>query len=315
MKIQKKYKIQRFQEREKMSSSSSSSSDVHSLIVKIDDAKVTHRGSRFFVRLCDASKLRAHCKFAGGRFTFVECVAAAQSSASLHSEFVEFWRQFLRAVEVECKLEHYHSRVLDRGAGGRSLGWQVEVRYDADQEQLSRQGGTLERGKSSNCMSCNLDVPLAVGLRRRSVEQFEADRDSAIFQVTSRVSLFDDDSSSQCRAWIDGKLRNMFVVTPRRHIERLAEANDGELFDFFALAAQLLRRQLDLERAPKRTPYIALIFNHGAAQNHAHLHLKVLINAEYFADAKSRWGDAHKQAWLHIEAMLVDVPSCRHRKQ
>lgn len=61
--------------------------------------------------------------------------------------------------------------------------------------------------------------------------------------------------------WVDAKGRSMLIITPKRHVERVTELTDDELVE---LAMQL--RKFDAKLA---------IVNHGAFQNHAHLHLKL----------------------------------------
>lgn len=78
------------------------------------------------------------------------------------------------------------------------------------------------------------------------------------------------------RVWIDKRLRPMFVVTPRAHVERLSALDDAALCALFHDARATLQRECGTPRCD------ALRLNLGDFRNVAHLHLKVSLAAHVF---------------------------------
>ncbi|CAG8482370.1 3918_t:CDS:2, partial [Ambispora leptoticha] len=71
------------------------------------------------------------------------------------------------------------------------------------------------------------------------------------------------------------RARNMFVVTPVRHIERLSECTDEEIFELFHFAVQLIGEETKLSNSHwAGLQFEKMTLNHGNARNLEHLHLK-----------------------------------------
>ena len=83
----------------------------------------------------------------------------------------------------------------------------------------------------------------------------------------SRSSLLEDNPKT--RIWLDGQLREKFIVTPRRHIERLSEMTRAERTAFWFDAQSFLSRN--------RCHWKSIVINHGTYCQHAHLHMKINI--------------------------------------
>jgi diadenosine tetraphosphate (Ap4A) HIT family hydrolase len=62
----------------------------------------------------------------------------------------------------------------------------------------------------------------------------------------------------------------MWVVTPKQHLERLADLSQPQLLDLFRTAAGVVHEM-------GCSSFNTMILNHGDSRNHAHLHLKVRL--------------------------------------
>ena len=84
----------------------------------------------------------------------------------------------------------------------------------------------------------------------------------------SKSSLLQENSTT--RIWLDAQLREKFIVTPVKHIERLSDLTGEEMIAFW----QSTQSFLDQERCF----WQSMILNHGTYRNHAHLHMKINIH-------------------------------------
>ena len=57
------------------------------------------------------------------------------------------------------------------------------------------------------------------------------------------------ESSTHHNLWLDAKVRSMFIITPKRHVERLSDCNDQEIFSMFLLAIQTIEQETRLSNA------------------------------------------------------------------
>jgi diadenosine tetraphosphate (Ap4A) HIT family hydrolase len=121
-------------------------------------------------------------------------------------------------------------------------------------------------------------------------------------EPTNELSLASLLSAQQyTRAWLDGRARAKFILTPIRHIERLSDLTDedGEMEAFWHDAVQLIDEEVDqLENY-----YPTMVLNHGTYRNHAHLHLKINF-------AQGFWNRTiaprHQEKLNRIENLLQD---------
>jgi hypothetical protein len=198
-----------------------------------------------------------------------EITAIGSSSKSFDSwisttsslEIVALLRSFLVEIEVDRQILDYHLKLTSNKSS-----WQVTVYYGKKYE------GPL---KVDRCMSCDLDCPLSLGV-------YGVHQEAAKKEILSSDCLLKQSLSS--RVWLDGKAREMFIVTPIAHKERLSELSDEELVDVFKQSVQILLTM----NCPR---FICMIINHGCFRNHAHLHLKVKIHRELFETAKQGWSE------------------------
>ena len=84
----------------------------------------------------------------------------------------------------------------------------------------------------------------------------------------SKFSLLEDNPKT--RIWLDGQLREKFIVTPVKHIERLSDMNQEEMKAFWIDTQSFLDKQ--------GCAWQSIVVNHGIYRNHAHLHMKINIH-------------------------------------
>lgn len=77
--------------------------------------------------------------------------------------------------------------------------------------------------------------------------------------------------------WLDFRLRPKLIITPKRHVERLAELDceNGEMSSFWFDAVQLIDDECCLD---KSASFPVLSLNQGTFRKHAHLHLKIDVD-------------------------------------
>eukprot|EP00879_Flechtneria_rotunda_P001468 GHRR01001622.1.p4 GENE.GHRR01001622.1~~GHRR01001622.1.p4 ORF type:complete len:127 (+),score=36.99 GHRR01001622.1:2908-3288(+) len=81
--------------------------------------------------------------------------------------------------------------------------------------------------------------------------------------------------SEHCRGWLDAKACPVFVVTIRQHVEQLSDLADPGLVDLSRIAVALTAEI-------GCSSFNTMILNHGDNRNHAHLHLKIMIQDKKF---------------------------------
>jgi hypothetical protein len=89
--------------------------------------------------------------------------------------------------------------------------WHVEVAHGPKRGSTRRRDGPIA---AAQCMSCERDCPLSVGVGRGH---------GAADHLTSRDTAVTEFVSPHHNAWLDAKARPMLVLTPKRHVRRLAE--------------------------------------------------------------------------------------------
>ena len=160
-----------------------------------------------------------------------------------------------------------------------------------------------------DCISCALDLPLS--------QEDASGKTIGDGTFTPRALLLEEKSG--VRVWIDAQCRPLYVVTPVRHVRRMAELDDEELVGFVQGALQYARRVHGVHRAQpgdslgssgsgaggndvaksgtndkaENLGFESLRVNHGSYQNLSHLHLKVWVDAETF-EKNEAWRKSSK---------------------
>ncbi|KAG9284082.1 hypothetical protein G9A89_022856 [Geosiphon pyriformis] len=182
---------------------------------------------------------------------------------------VNFFRNILNEIEVENHKEHFKLFVNETP----ETGFLVNV------VEVHRQPPR----KVQNCLACDTES--------------ETNR-------TSRLE-YSFTKNQECnmlhQIWLDAKARPMFIITPIRHIERLSECTDDEIFQMFYLACKVLEEETINSKAPwERLEFEKMTLNHGNARNLAHLHLKVSVKENQFNWFREHGWDQEKIAKYNL---------------
>jgi len=192
-----------------------------------------------------------------------------------------YWRDCLHELEKKRGLVEYHLKVFNQLRSGSDC-WGVKVLYGEEASQ--DKDGPLEVEK---CMSCDLDCPLSVGVGAG---------DTSLMSKDTLLESFEHHN-----AWIDAKARPLYVVTPKRHVRRLAELGDDELVSFWRNAGQLLS-------SSNLHGFTSMILNHGKFQNHAHLHLKIRVRPDEFQECVRTWSEERRAMFQRLKSWVATLP-------
>ncbi|CAG8581628.1 14065_t:CDS:2 [Cetraspora pellucida] len=215
----------------------------------------------------------------------------SQDNKEIFNCSVGFFRNILSEIEIEKGWEHFKFFIIQdcikNGSGGFSVG-------------ISRtQSGRHPPRKRINCLSCD--------------SESETNKVSRI----NFPSTTSDDTKKLCNIWLDAKARPMFIITPVRHVERLSECTDDELFSIFHLATQIIDEEMKVSKAPwEDLRFLRMTLNHGNSRNIEHLHLKITIRNQdfkYFRD--HGWDDVKKRNFRILEANKTPEQSETHKRQ
>lgn len=109
------------------------------------------------------------------------------------------------------------------------------------------------------------------------------------------------------RCHVDAKARPGFIVTPKRHVDRLSEMDDEEVYALWTVAVRTLRKD--------SIAYRTMILNHGMYRNIPHLHLKIWVTEEEYTKVRRHWTPEMQELWTTLQSLSAtlrreDVP-CR----
>jgi RNA recognition motif. (a.k.a. RRM, RBD, or RNP domain)/HIT domain len=221
-----------------------------------------------------------------------------------------------RALIRRLETRDYHMRAVPCEDGG----FYIECRVSGD--------GGSGPVDAHRCMSCDLATLLCTGLLGDSVPDGGADGDGEAgeagckmppLDLTSADTLLYEEGDEErsvgddgdgygggalkgVRVWMDAKARSMFVVTPRRHIESMADMTNEELRDLWMGCAAVVRREGLTPEA-----VLAMICNSGRRMNHAHLHVKLKIDSAVFNECRKRWSAQRQRRWDRLAAFAVEA--------
>ncbi|KAF0448078.1 diadenosine tetraphosphate hydrolase HIT family-like protein [Gigaspora margarita] len=190
---------------------------------------------------------------------------------------VGFFRKILTEIEMEKGWKHFKFFIVQKRINDGSGGFSVEISHAKKRRAPPK--------KTFNCLSCD----------------FESE--------TNKVSRIDfpsttsDDTKKLLSLWLDAKARPMFIITPVRHVERLSECSDEELFSIFHLATQVLDEETKVSKAPwGDMRFIKMTLNHGNSRNLEHLHLKISVKRQDFKHFRDYgWDNVKKQKYKILE--------------
>ncbi|MCO5591140.1 hypothetical protein L7F22_045121 [Adiantum nelumboides] len=246
-------------------------------LVKSLKLQAENTNSSMFIRYRDC------CNVSKGRNLDFECAKLPTKDfcnfveSEPKSMVVAFFREV--ATELESKLEilDFHMRVVNYEEG-----FKVEVYYGT--EKLGPPVST-----PSNCISCHPNAPLFPG------------QEPVVEAKDCVLEEFSNHPQAVCR--LDAKGRCGFIITPIRHVDRMSELDDEELFGLWSLAVRVLREA--------NLPFTTMILNHGTYRNLEHLHLKVWVDKNLYEQYCTQWSNERQELWRRLQ----DFASKRPRKK
>lgn len=193
------------------------------------------------------------------------------------AEIVAFFREIAKELECNRHIYDFHMKIMDCDGG-----FKVEIYY-----------GVEKSGPAvlplSDCISCYPTALLLPG------------QDPSIEAGVCVLEEFSNDPYAVCR--LDAKGRCGFIITPIRHVDRMSELDDDELFGLWSLAVRALQEA--------NLPFTSMILNHGTYRNVEHLHLKVWVDKDLHEEYRAHWSSERQELWKRLQ----DLASKRPRKR
>lgn len=193
---------------------------------------------------------------------------------SSRASVVGFFRELIRELEQERSVFDFHMKVTD--SPGKPSGFKVEVFYgDMDRS------GPVDVAPGE-CISCFAHAVLHPG---------------KVPVVTAGDCIMDEvDGDGHVQCSIDAKARPGFIVTPLRHVERMSDLEDNELYALWRASVKALRSE-------GLSSFRSMILNHGFYRNLPHLHLKVWVDANLHNPARLAWPLHRQELWHRLEGL------------
>lgn len=191
-------------------------------------------------------------------------------------EVVAFFREIAEELQTRRQLENF--RMVIRNGDCQ---FKVEVRYGNERDGP-------EVSAPWDCISCFADAPIFPG-REPRVESREC-----------ILEEFSDQSHVRCR--LDAKARPGIAIAPVRHVERMPDLKDAELYTLWSMAVRLLRQE--------EMPFVSMVLHHGTYRYRHHLHLKVWVGIDAFARYQLKWSEERKEVWKRLN----ELEGSRHAK-
>ncbi|GLJ11838.1 hypothetical protein SUGI_0178270 [Cryptomeria japonica] len=206
----------------------------------------------------------------GGFFDFVK--NASQEVV------VRFFRQAIKQIEESRHINDYHFKLKP----SKPSGFLIDVFYGE-----SREGPEIV--EPGSCISCNDSAPL-----------FPSQADS-VCAGECVLREFSDQPFVQCS--LDAKARPGFIVTPVRHVQKLGDLDDQELFALWSVGVRALKSE--------GLNFTSMIVNHGSYRNLPHLHLKIWVDEREFGRAVVRWSAEKKKLLSILQRLASALPKKR----
>jgi diadenosine tetraphosphate (Ap4A) HIT family hydrolase len=205
--------------------------------------------------------------------TFIESTPQA--------EVIAFFRGVAMEIEQVRKILDFHMKIVDVEDDFR-----MNIFFGAEKSgplMLPREG----------CISCYPNAPLF---------HFEG---CSLKAQDCILDEYCDQPYAVCR--LDAKGRSGFVVTPVRHVGRMSELNDEELFGLWNLSVRALRNS--------KLPFTSMILNHGTYRNLEHLHLKIWVDEKKYDEYRRAWSGTRQELWKQLQQLKIQNKALREEKK
>lgn len=188
--------------------------------------------------------------------------------SSSKQQVISFFRQVIHQVEVRRKILDFHLKLKN----DVTKGFVIKIFYGDEY------GGPEDLSNGRPCISCCADAPLYPF--------------GDVLAGECVLKEFSDQSYVQC--CLDAKARPGFIVTPLRHVDRMSELDDEEMYYLWWVGVRALRNE-------GFSMFKSMILNHGCYRNVAHLHLKIWVDPQLHAAAREKWSEVKKMLWRRLE--------------
>ncbi|CAI2164581.1 11304_t:CDS:1 [Funneliformis geosporum] len=198
----------------------------------------------------------------------------------IFNRVVNFFRNITTTIEQEEKLLDFNFFLRERSTHNNSITNSKEGFYVTITQSDPTRFPPVKR---RNCLSC------------------DTESETNLFSKLAYPLTTREEVSICHNLWFDAKARPMFIITPKRHIERLSDCNDQEIFSMFLLAVQTIEQETRISNAHwNGIRFVGMTLNHGNARNLEHLHLKIRINGGDFDHFKKFGWDDEKMERFKI---------------
>ena len=162
------------------------------------------------------------------------------------NQAANYFRMLLHFIEDELNLVNFQLKIHSTCQPLEQL--KIMMIYSENQERK-------EFDCASTCISCDSMHPL------------------------SQATLLSENIFTY--GWLDFRLRQKLILTPKRHVQRLSELRDenGEMSAFWFDAIQLITAESQL-KLDGHFPVLSI--NQGTFRKHEHLHLKMDLDQEFW---------------------------------
>jgi hypothetical protein len=176
-------------------------------------------------------------------------------------------------------------------------------------------------------MSCDLDLPIAKGVWHAPEPGKHADDDDQQsrreWSITTRDTMIGGAEEGFVN-YFDAKARDMLVVCPSRHVERISELSNEEIYRMCRSIVGALRSSGRSNDERGGMAYETLILNQGRFQNLPHLHVKCWLSPQDFDRMRKKWTEEMRSTFELCDAMfgrhgkrakeheLRNAPACGH---
>ncbi|KAH9298578.1 hypothetical protein KI387_030260, partial [Taxus chinensis] len=181
---------------------------------------------------------------------------------------VDFFRQAIHHIEQTRRINDYHLKLKP----SKRSGFIIEVFYGERREGP-------EKVEPDSCISCNDSAPLFPGAP------------GSVLAGECVLRELSDQPYVQCS--LDAKARAGFIITPLRHVQKIGDLRDNELFALWNVGVRALKNE--------GLSFRSMIVNQGSYRNLPHLHLKIWVDDHEYGRAVLRWSEEKRRLWAALQ--------------
>lgn len=190
------------------------------------------------------------------------------------AEVVSFFREVAEEIEDYCRISNYHVKVRNREGSFR-----IDVLYGEE-----KSGPELVL--PGECISCFADAPLYPG------------KEPGLNAGECILEEFSEQPYAICR--MDTKGRSGFDIVPVRHVERMSDLNDDEIYALWHVAVTFLTQT--------NLPFISMVMKQGNHRNLEHFHVRVWVENDLHKQYQLTWSEERQEVWRRLQKLALARP-------